>query len=116
MTETPATRTVARRAALALLAFGLLTALALGAWLAREPDPWDWHAVVTLLSASVSLIAAGSMWRAPRRAWAAVGLGSMALSLIRIGIPTHFDWPLIALPLATGLLMVPVVRALAARA
>ena len=102
---------LARQASTALVAFAALTALSLAAWLARTPEPWGWHAVVALLSAALGLAASAALFRAPSRTRAAAGACVMLLSLVRIGVPDHFAWPLVVLPLVTLLLMVPVVRA-----
>ena len=102
---------LARQASIALVAFAGLTALSLAAWLARTPEPWGWHAIVALLSAVLGIAAAAALLRAPSRMGAAAGAGVMLVSLVRIGVPDHFAWPLVVLPLVTLLLMVPVVRA-----
>jgi hypothetical protein len=98
-------------AASALLIFGALTSFSLAAWLARAPEPWGWHALVALLSAALGLAAGVALLRAPSRALAGAGASVMLLSLVRVGVPEHFTWPLVVLPLVTLVLTVPVVRA-----
>jgi hypothetical protein len=107
----PIPRKLAIASALALFCFSVLSSVALAAWVSREVDPWDWHAIVTLLAAAGGLTTGALMWRAPSRTHAAVGIAVMVLSLVRIGIPTELSWRLLVWPLVTGLLMLPLVRA-----
>ncbi len=105
----------AKRAALAaslsLLAFATLTTLALVAWFSRAEQPWNWKAVVALLSAMLGLTASALVWRAPSRTHAIAGIVVMALSLVRVGPPWDWTWVSFALLSVTALMLVPLVNA-----
>lgn len=100
-------------ASLALLGFSLLTAIALGAWFKAAPDPWSWKGAVALSCALLGLTTSVLVWRAPSRVHAAAGITVMLLSLVRL-IGSDFSWPSVALIAITGLLLVPLVRAVIA--
>jgi hypothetical protein len=104
-------RRVARRAALSLLAFSVLTMLMLAAWFGRVAQPWSWRSTLAILCAALGLLASVVVWRIPSRQTALGGVGVMVLSLLRVGLPEDFTWSSFALVVITTLLLVPVVRA-----
>jgi hypothetical protein len=105
----------AQRAALAaslsLLAFAMLTALALVAWFSRVEDPWTWKAVLALLSAMLGLATSALVWRVPTRRHALVGVVVMVLSLLRVGPPWDWTWVSFALLSVTIMMLIPLVNA-----
>jgi hypothetical protein len=98
-------------AALSLVLFAVLTGLALAAWFASVPEPWSWKAIIAVLCAALALISAVLVWRAPNRTHALLGAGVLALSLVRVGSPSEWNWASWTLLMLTGLLMVPLIHA-----
>jgi hypothetical protein len=107
---TPAQR-AARNASYALLAFTLLTVLALAAWFASADQPWGFSSFVAVLSALLGTGATALLWRQPTRQHAIGGLAVMGLSLVRVGIPTMWTSYSVALITITALLAIPLVQA-----
>ena len=98
-------------ASLALLAFAMLTTLALVAWFTRAEEPWSWKAVVAMVSAMLGFMTSALVWRAPSRTHVLAGILAMVLSLARIGAPWDWTWVSFALLSVTMLLLVPLVNA-----
>jgi hypothetical protein len=107
---TPAQR-AARSASYALLAFTLLTVLALGAWFASADQPWGFSSFVAVLSALLGTGATALLWRQPTREHAIGGIAVMGLSLVRVGLPTMWTSYSVALITITALLAIPLVQA-----
>jgi hypothetical protein len=104
-------RKIAAGAAAALLLFSALTTVALFAWFARAPEPWDWRALVTMFTAMLGLTSSALIWRIPSRLTCWSGVGVMAFSLVRIGPPDDWTWVSFTLLMVTFLLMIPLVHA-----
>jgi hypothetical protein len=99
-----------RHAVWALGAFSGLTALALAAWFASEM-PWGLPAVVTILALVGGVATAALLWKNPQRPHAYAALGVMGFSIVRVGLPTQWNWTSIALITLTAILAVPVAQA-----
>jgi hypothetical protein len=96
---------------MSLLAFAMLTTLALVAWFSRAEQPWGWKSAIAMLSAMLGLTTSALMWRAPSRTHAVAGIVVLGLSLVRVGPPSDWTWVSFALIAVTALMLVPLVNA-----
>lgn len=101
----------AMAASISLLAFSMLTTLALLAWFSRAEQPWNWKAAVAMFAAMLGLTTSALLWRAPSRTHAIAGIVVMVLSLVRVGPPWDWTWVSFALLSVTALMLVPLVNA-----
>ncbi len=99
-------------ASVALLAFSMLTLVALAAWISRVPQPWTWKAVLAVLCAVLGVVASFFVFRFPSREALVGGIAIMALSLLRVGPMAEWTWASVALIVVTLLLAAPLVHAL----
>lgn len=98
-------------ASLSLLAFSMLTGVALAAWFSRMADPWSWRSVLTLLACMGGVTTSALVWRAPSRSHVLAGIGVVVASLIRVGPIADWTWVTLTLLALTTLLLIPLVHA-----
>lgn len=104
-------RRVARRAALSLVGFSSLTALALAAWFSRAAQPWGAASTLAILSVVFGLLASVAVWRAPTRTSAIGGVVVLVASALRAGMPSDWTASSVALLVITAAFLPPVVHA-----
>jgi hypothetical protein len=106
-----AAQRAARNSSYALAAFTLIIIAALIAWFVREDQPWGFASFITVLSALLGIGTTVQLWRQPTREHAIAGLVVMGVSLLRVGLPTTWSWPSVAILTLTALLAIPLVQA-----
>src|SRR5580698_3763671 len=87
-----ATARAARNASYALLAFTSLTVLSLVAWFLRADQPWGFASFIAVLTAILGTGATALLWRQPTREHVMAGLAVMAISVLRVGLPSDWTW------------------------
>lgn len=98
-------------ACLALGVFAVAMAMALWAYFVRVESPWTWQSFVSTVSLLGAVVAAVLVWQRPERRTAAVGLGVLAFSLLRVGAPDAWQAGTFAVLAMTAILMIPLVHA-----
>jgi hypothetical protein len=102
---------VARNASYALTAFTFIIVATLFAWFLRADQPWGFASFIAVLSALLGLGTTFQLWRQPTREHAIAGLAVMGISLLRIGLPSMWSAPSVAILTVTALLAIPLVQA-----
>ncbi len=98
-------------AALSLLGWSMLSAVALVAWFSRNPAPWGWKSLLATICAVLGVLTSMLLWKVPTRANAILGIVIMLASLARIGGPSEWTWVSFTLVAITFLLLMPLVNA-----
>jgi hypothetical protein len=99
-----------RNASYSLVAFTFLTLVTLTAWFGRSPEPWGFASFVALLGALLGIGATVLFWRQPTREYALGGLAALAISLVRVGLPTSWTPTSFVLIAITAVLAVPLAQ------